>query len=82
MLVERAALPDYKDMLKHFWMIESKTINHKLFIENRKNRLKIILENISEPQLISSIEDNKFWDIFRNTQEPYCKMAAKVLSPR
>ncbi|AMP90186.1 hypothetical protein [Legionella pneumophila] len=82
MIVERAASPDYKDMLKHFWMMESKTINHKSFIENRKNRLKIILENLSEPQLISSIEDNKFWDIFRNTQEPYCKMAAKVLSPR
>ncbi|HAT1597324.1 TPA: hypothetical protein JAN72_10205 [Legionella pneumophila] len=82
MIVERASLPDYKDMLKHFWMIESKTINHRSFIENRKNRLKIILENLSESQLKNSIEDNKFWDIFRNTQEPYCKMAAKVLSPK
>ncbi|HAU1639007.1 TPA: hypothetical protein JBJ29_11735 [Legionella pneumophila] len=82
MIVEKASSPDYKDILKHLWMIESKTINHKSFIENRKNRLKIILENLSESQLKSSIEDNKFWDIFRNTQEPYCKMAAKVLSPR
>lgn len=82
MIVEKASSPDYKDMLKHFWMIESKTINHKSFIENRKNRLKIILENLSESQLKSSIKDNKFWAIFRNTQEPYCKMAAKVLSPR
>lgn len=82
MIIEKASSPDYKDMLKHFWMIESKTINHRSFIENRKNRLKIILENLSESQLKSSIKDNKFWDIFRNTQEPYCKMAAKVLSPR
>ncbi|HIC7356930.1 TPA: hypothetical protein ACW6D3_000225 [Legionella pneumophila] len=82
MIVEKASSPDYKDILKHLWMIESKTINHKSFIENRKNRLKIVLENLSESQLKSSIEDNKFWDIFRNTQEPYCKMAAKILSPR
>ncbi len=82
MIAERASLPDYKDMLKHFWMIESKTINHRSFIENRKNHLKIILENLSESQLKNSIEDNKFWDIFRNTQEPYCKMAAKALSPK
>lgn len=81
LMINRAASPEFKDLLKHLWLIESKTINHKSFIDSRENRLKIILEHLSESQLKISIEDNKFWDIFKNTQEPYCQMAANVLTP-
>lgn len=81
MIIERAALPDYKNLLNQLWIIESKPINHSSYIQCRKNRLRIVLENLSEEQLKSSLNDNKFWEIFSNTQQPYCKMAAKVLNP-
>lgn len=81
MIAERATLAEYENLLKNFWIIESKPLNHKSYIDGRVSRLKIILANLSETQLKSSIEENKFWEIFRNTQEPYCNMATEVLSP-
>jgi hypothetical protein len=82
MLVERAALPEFKSLLNHFWFIESKPLNHNSYIENRANRLKITLEHLSEAQLKSSIKEIKFWEIFRNTLDPYCGIAAQVFSPQ
>ncbi|MCW8419492.1 hypothetical protein OQJ18_00060 [Fluoribacter dumoffii] len=81
-IVERASSPDFKNLLPHLWQIDSKTTNHLSSIENRSNRLKVVLETLSEEQLKSSLKENKFWEIFRNTQEPYAKMAAEVLSPQ
>ncbi|MCW8400798.1 hypothetical protein OQJ26_18610 [Legionella sp. PATHC038] len=81
-IVERASSPDFKNLLQHLWQIDSKTTNHLSYIENRSNRLKIVLETLSEEQLKSSLKEIKFWEIFRNTQEPYGKMAAGVLSPQ
>jgi hypothetical protein len=80
MIAERASSDQFKNLLNHFWIIESKTINSG--IEIRKNRLKIILEHLSESQLKSSLKENKFWEIFRNTQDGYCDVAAAVLSPK
>ncbi|RUR16581.1 hypothetical protein ELY21_12760 [Legionella sp. km535] len=82
MITERAALPEFKNLLTHFWRIEAKPLNHKSDIENREHRLSLMLHKISEDQLMQSIKENKFWEIFRNIQEPYCKMAAAELSPR
>lgn len=81
MMVERAASSQFKNVLKHLWVIESKPNNHGSYITGRKHRLKIILEHLTEDQLKEAISENKFWDIFRNTQQPHCKMAAKVLTP-
>lgn len=66
---------------RHLWVFESRTINQKSLLESRENRLKIVLENLSESQLKASLQESKFWEIFRNTQEPFCKMAAEVLRP-
>ncbi len=82
MLVERSSSPDGKDLLKNLWVIESKTLNSKSRLDSRENRLKIVLEHLSESQLKSSVTENKFWEIFRNTQESFCKMAAQVLTPQ
>ncbi len=82
MLVERASAAEFKNLLQHIWLLDSKTINNKSSIECRENRLKIILENITESQLTNSLETSKFWEIFSNTQEPFCEMAAQVLSPK
>lgn len=82
MLVERASADEFKNLLQHIWLLDSKTINNKSSIECRENRLKIILENITESQLKNSLEASKFWEIFSNTQEPFCEMAAQVLSPK
>lgn len=81
-IVERASSPDFTRLLPHLWQIDSKTTNHLSYRENRSNRLKVVLETLSEEQLKSSLKENKFWEIFRNTQEPYGKMAAEVLSPQ
>jgi hypothetical protein len=81
MMVERAASSQFKNVLKHLWVIESKPNNHGSYITGRKHRLKIILEHLTEDQLKEAIRENKFWDIFRNTQQPHCKMAAKILTP-
>ena len=82
MIAERAASPDCNNLLTHFWRIEARPLNHKSDIDNREQRLKIMLQNITEDQLIQSINENKFWEIFRNVQEPFCKMAAGVLTPK
>ncbi|MBL7481218.1 hypothetical protein [Legionella bononiensis] len=82
MIAERAASPDCNNLLTHFWRIEAKPLNHKSDIDNREQRLKIILQHITEDQLIQSINENKFWEIFRNVQEPFCKMAAGILTPK
>ncbi|WP_298625626.1 hypothetical protein [uncultured Legionella sp.] len=82
MLVDRAASSEFKNVLKHLWVIESKPNNHGSYIIGRTHRLKIILEQLTEAQLKEAITENKFWDIFRNTQQPHCEMAAKVLTPR
>lgn len=82
MIAERVSSAEHKHLLTHLWHIESKTKNHRADIESRENRLKIILEHISEPELQRSIKENKFWEIFRNIQEPYCKMAAAILTPQ
>ncbi|MCW8445453.1 hypothetical protein OQJ05_15520 [Fluoribacter gormanii] len=82
MLVERAAsAAGFTNLLNHIWLLDSKTINNKSNIDCRENRLKIILENITKSQLERALKENKFWEIFRNTQEPFCEMAARVLSP-
>lgn len=81
-LVEHACLPEFKNLLNHFWRIESKPLNHNSYIENRANRLKIALEHLSEAQLRSSLKEIKFWEIFRNTLDPYCDIAAQVFSPQ
>lgn len=81
MMVEKASPTQYKDLLSHLWAIESKPSNQGSYVTGRKHRLKIVLENLTEEQLKDSIKDNKFWDIFRNTQQPHCKMAAGVLTP-
>ncbi|PWY55455.1 hypothetical protein DGG96_11795 [Legionella qingyii] len=82
MLVEQAAsAARYTHLLNHIWLLDAKTLNSKSNIDCRENRLKIILENITKSQLESALKENKFWEIFRNTQEPFCEMAARVLSP-
>ncbi|CDZ77151.1 hypothetical protein BN59_01433 [Legionella massiliensis] len=81
MLVERASLPEFDSLLDNLWFIEAKTNNALSFLNNREERLKIVLLNLSEPQLIRAEKQNKFWEIFKNKQEPFCKMAANVLTP-
>ncbi|WP_454784599.1 hypothetical protein [Legionella sp. WA2024007413] len=82
MLVERAtSAAGPRNLLSHIWILDSKTINHKSSLECREHRLKIILENMTQSQLECSLNDNKFWEIFRNPQEPFCEMAARVLTP-
>lgn len=82
MLIKRATSLNCKELLTHLWIIESKTLNARADVNSRENRLKIVLENLSESQLQSSVAENKFWEIFRNTQEPFCKMAADTLTPQ
>ncbi|WP_454782269.1 hypothetical protein [Legionella sp. WA2022007384] len=82
MLVERAAsAAGPRNLLSHIWILDSKTRNHKSYIDCRENRLKVILEHMTPEQLECALKDNKFWEIFRNTQEPFCEMAARVLTP-
>jgi hypothetical protein len=80
-IVERASLEGLDSLLKHLWNIEAKTINQKSFLDSRENRLKIILEHMSEFQLKNSLIESKFWEIFRNTQTGFCQLAANTLSP-
>ena len=80
MIVARATLPPFKNLLQHLWVVEATFSNHHCHREARESRLKIILENISHIQLKQVIKDNKFWEIFGNTQQPYCRMAAEVLT--
>ncbi len=82
MIAERATSSDSNNLLTHFWRIEAKPLNHKSDIDNREKRLNIMLHHLTEDQLIQSIKENKFWEIFRNVQEPFCKMAAGVLTPK
>lgn len=81
MMVTRAALPPFKNLLQHLWVVEATVSNHHSYTQARESRLKIILESLSDIQLNQAITDNKFWEIFGNTQQPYCRMAAEVLTP-
>lgn len=79
-LVEHARLPEYQFLLKHLWSIESKPLIHKSSIDDRLKRLQMLLESLSESQLIQSVADNKFWELVRNTKDPYCQVAADTLT--
>lgn len=81
MIVAKASAPEYPDLMRNLWSIEAKPVNHLSYIQCRKHRLKIILENLSADQLKNAVTENKFWDIFKDPQQPYCKMAAKILTP-
>ncbi len=81
-LVEKSVSPDLNDLLNHLWIIESKPNNHASCIAARKHRLKIVLKHLNEEQLKGAVAENKFWDIFRNNQQPHGKMAAGVLTPQ
>lgn len=81
MMIERAALSPFQNLFQHLWVVEATVSNHLSHTRARESRLKIILENMSDTQLKQAITDNKFWEIFGNTQQPYCRMAAEVLTP-
>lgn len=81
-LVERVSLPEFQTLLTHLWDMEAKTLNQKSLRDSRENRLKVILMNLSEPQLKNALHDSKFWEIFKNPQESFGKMAANVVTPQ
>jgi len=68
--------------LANLWALEAKVLNQKKLLDSRRERLKIVLENLSDAQFKSALRESKFWEIFRNTQDHFCDVAAQVLTPQ